>query len=211
MKNFRQIKYLIFILSALWAIILLAQGVAVPLSFFRPLNYVVLAALVIIFAFDKWMWKWRLIRLIFSITTPDLIGTWKGTLLSNWVNPATENSTPPINAYLVVTQTYSSINIKLLTRESSSDLLNGTIDENKGVYRLLGIYLNEPRMSVRDRSQIHFGSIAISVHEGNPPRLEGKYWTDRGTKGEMLFELRIKDTYTSFEDCEKEFTQKQNG
>jgi hypothetical protein len=210
MKNVRQIKCLIFVLSALWALILLAQGIVVPLSFFKPLNYIVLAALMIIFAFDKWMWKWRPIRFIFSIHTPVLNGTWKGTLLSSWINPATGSGIPPINAFLSVTQTYSFINVKLLTRESSSDLLNGTIDENKGVFRLLGTYLNEPRMSVRDRSQIHFGSIAISVHEGNPPRLEGKYWTDRDTKGEMHFDQRINDLYTSFEDCEKAFANTGN-
>jgi hypothetical protein len=47
------------------------------------------------------------------------------------------------------------------------------------------VYRNEPKLSVRDRSPIHYGAIVLDV-QGDPVKeLAGCYWTDRNSRGEL--------------------------
>jgi hypothetical protein len=40
-------------------------------------------------------------------------------------------------------------------------------------------------LSVRNRSAMHYGALQLSVAGSPPERIEGQYWTDRDTKGEL--------------------------
>src|SRR5205809_1015833 len=54
-----------------------------------------------------------------------------------------------------------------------------------GMFTVTGVYRNEPRMSVRDRSAMHHGAILLQI-TGNPPTaLRGTYWTDRMSAGDI--------------------------
>jgi hypothetical protein len=53
------------------------------------------------------------------------------------------------------------------------------------------MYLNKPRSSLVKRSPIHHGSTSLKI-TGNPPiRLRGHYWTDRDTRGELVFSTHV--------------------
>lgn len=174
-----------------WALLLSANGWVIPHSFFAPLSGVVSVLSVGLMAFDRWLWSLPGINRL--VDRPRLKGTWKGTLHSSWVDPAGLQKVPPIEAYVVIRQTYSTLHVRLFTLESQSITLTATImrdaDEQ---YSLAGIYSNEPNLSVRERSPIHFGGIRLRI-EGQPPMtLSGMYWTDRNTRGEMRFE-RVSD------------------
>ena len=65
---------------------------------------------------------------------------------------------------MVVRQTFSTLSMRLMTEESSSELV-GTeiICSADGLYCISGVYRNEPRFQVRDRSEMHYGAVWLKV------------------------------------------------
>ena len=92
---------------------------------------------------------------------------------------------------MVVRQTFSRMSLRLLTPESQSDLLGAeVVRADDGTYRVFGVYRNEPRLGVRERSPIHYGGLVLQVIGSPAVRLTGHYWTDRDTKGEIVLSDR---------------------
>lgn len=169
---------------------LLVRGTPITLTFFSPFNHVLGALLILLGVFDKWGWRLRILRPWF-VNLPDLNGTWRGRLVSNWIDPRTGQSLPPIDTSINIKQTFSSIQLRLTTGESESELLSGgLVRKADGTYKVVGIYRNTPRLSLRDRSPIHHGGLILDVVDNPPTALEGEYWTDRRTQGELRFEER---------------------
>lgn len=134
-------------------------------------------------------------------STPNLHGTWHGVLVSDWKRED-GSSLPPIGVHLVVRQTLSTISMRLLTPESTSVLLGGSVtNEVDGVETMTGIYLNTPDILRRDGSPIHHGGLILQVQGHPPARLEGEYWTDRGTKGTLCFTSRSDELVESFDEA----------
>jgi len=90
----------------------------------------------------------------------------------------------------------------MITKESTSDLLSGNIIQNQaGPNKIAGIYFNTPSISVRDKSPIHFGGLLLEIQPGEKMVLKGNYWTDRGTKGTLRFDKRMKKMCDDFDDA----------
>lgn len=138
--------------AALWAAMLIVQGVSVSAAWFRPFSIVVGAMVLLILAFDRWLWKWRALHPWF-VSKPNLQGTWKGELISSWVKQQSSEPVPPIEAYVVIKQTFSSIRLRLITKESHSDCLVASIcDDAGGTQSIVGTYLNTPKTLQREGS-----------------------------------------------------------
>ena len=197
-----QLSTLIAAAAVIWAAFLIADGVAIDLAFARPFNKVIGWLVLALVVCERWAWRWQWLHPWF-VSTPVLHGTWRGQLVSTWVN-AEGQTVPPIEAYVAVTQTASTIRMRLMTRESESELLGGSfVRDGDGLSRLFGTYRNTPKQEVRHRSQIHHGGLFLSVH-GEPPRvLEGEYWTDRKTTGSLRFEARTSEIHRRFEDANR--------
>lgn len=190
---------LIFIAALVWALLLIIQGVSVTFSLFRPFSTVIGVLVVLMGVFEKWAWRLPILHPWF-VSQPDLGGTWKGQLFSTWTDPKAGSLLPPIDGYLVVRQTFSLIQMMLITNESNSELLSGSVlPEAHGGYVVAGIYRNTPRLLKRAGSPIHHGGILLHVRGSPPQVLEGEYWTDRDTKGELRFFGRSKRILPSFE------------
>jgi hypothetical protein len=129
-----------------------------------------------------------------------LRGTWKGQLVSTWVDPVTNQGRGEIEAYLVIRQTYFTIDVRLLTAESGSVTLSANIvDDGQGVHTLAVLYRNTPRALLRHRSPIGHGGMLLYVRGTPAYRLDGEYWTDRNTKGELTFTARTHEQLHDFE------------
>src|SRR3954470_8222553 len=61
------------------------------------------------------------------VKRPVIDGTWKLQLRSNWKDPATQNTIPPIEGYMVVRQTFSTLSMRLLTAKSHSEVVGTEI------------------------------------------------------------------------------------
>lgn len=192
---------ILLIAAALWGGMLIFDGVAVNGTWFRPFSTVVGVLLLLLVIFDIWAWRWRLLHGWF-VPRPDLRGTWRVELQSNWKNPENNVGVGPIVAYLVIRQTFSTLSVRMLTAESTSELVAAEINKaSDGTYRLAAVYRNEPKLSVRDRSQIHYGAFVLDV-QGDPAKdLVGHYWTDRNTRGEVRTLARHGSIASSFKDA----------
>lgn len=197
---------IVFIVGVVWLILLVIDGVAVELAWLQRLTAVVPVLLVALGIFDRWLWKHPWINGWFA-KRPVLCGTWEVTLQTEWKNPETGEVPGPDLCYMAVRQTFSSLSMRLMTKESSSELVaERIVQAEDGVFRILGVYTNKPRIAVRHRSEIHFGALLLDV-QGDPPiSLEGHYWTDRSTRGSMNFTRRKSDVFASYDGAHTAFS-----
>ncbi len=179
------------------------QGEYVPLDYLKSFSYSVTGVSFLLLLWERWLWSWWGFR-PWLTTRPDIRGTWKGSLVSSWVDPVTKQGRGEIEAYLVVRQTYSTLDVRLLTAESGSVSLSASVVEDQhGIHTLAVVYRNTPRALLRERSPIGYGGMLLYVRGTPVHQLDGEYWTDRKTKGELKFEPRCKDQLHDFEQASK--------
>lgn len=144
------------------------------------------AVLVGVRLWDRWLWRLPALH-PWPVRRPDLEGTWAGFLQSTWRSPETGARMPSIDACLVVRQTFWGLRASLITRESRSQAILAGIHRDEEGCHLWIVYRNEPQLAVQDRSRVHRGCALLRLGrgEGGAPTLEGPYWTDRETAGEL--------------------------
>ena len=192
------IQSLVLLVAGVYLVSYLIRGLPTS-ELFAPVGAAGALASLFVLWFDHQLW--RVPRIGRSLSKrPDIRGTWRGRLASDWVNPKTNQGIPADpQVYLVVRQTFWSVTANLMTKESKSCSTTATIeDDGCGQYQLVAQYRNTPRASVRDRSEVHHGSFKLDIGGEPTDRLEGYYWTDRKTRGELSFDARslnIVDSY----------------
>jgi hypothetical protein len=200
MPSRSQLQVAIGVVILVWAALLFISGVTLKPSFLKPLSLAISVAYYLLVVFDGWLWRlWPISRLSHR---PVLRGTWKGKLQSTWTEPSTESQIDPIEIFLAIRETYSTISMRVMTKESSSRSLVASLEAPRDdVARVSSTYQNVPRLLIQDRSRIHHGALMLDV-EGVPPKgLNGFYWTDRDTKGEVRLRARLPKVYTSFDEA----------
>jgi SMODS-associating 2TM, beta-strand rich effector domain len=186
---------------ATWAIALLVLRLPVTWEDSKPFALTATTLSVTCVIFDKWIWKWPIFK-GWLVNQPDLHGTWKVLLKSDWVNPETKQQVAPIECIMTIRQTYSRFSARLFTRESSSYLVAHKIEQhNDGVFQLFGTYQNTPDIMLRGkRSEIHNGALVLEVRGDPPKSLVGHYWTDRGTRGSLELTDRIPKILSGYQE-----------
>lgn len=179
-------QYATVVVSAVYSCILYFahNDLALPV---RLLLYI-LPVLVIggLLVFDKWLWRVPVVAKWHS--RPVLAGLWSAS-----IRPTENSRIPeggnrgPIEAYIVIEQTFWTTQVSLMTAESQSTSLAAALysrAEGDGK-SLVWSYRTNPRSAVRDRNYSHQGQGEISVPPGGADLLEGTYFTDRLTTGDM--------------------------
>lgn len=195
---------------SLWLVVSLAQGNVLSLESLAPFGIVVGLLAALATWFEKILWRYRYFQ-PWLVKRPDLRGTWKVTLHSDWVDPETSETIPPITAYMGIEQSLSQLQLHLMTPESDSWLIAHSIcpTHSESSYQIAGVYSNKPKAHLREnRSNIHLGSLVLNTHGKQaylPDTLTGEYWTDRKTKGSLELSDRSSDIYTRFEDAASAF------
>ena len=187
----------------LWALVLIFQGQALSAHMLAPFSYVVTGLSVAVVLWERWLWAWPIFRGWLN-KRPDIRGTWKGTLRSDWREPDTKQGLDPIEVFLVIRQTYTTIDVRLFSRESSSISLSGNIfTDSASVCTLAVTFRSTPRILKRDRSPVKPGGMLVSLVGSPIHKLDGEYWTDRATKGEVTLSVRTRATAHDFEEGTK--------
>ena len=195
--------------AIIWGILLVVvSGVAVSITWLRHLSTVTGILLFLLGVFDLWLWRLPILQGWF-VKWPNIRGTWRATLRSTWVDPSSGEGVEQIEGFMVIRQTFSSLSLRLLTSESSSELIGAEINRfSDGTTRIVGIYRNEPRQLLRQRSPIHYGAILLNI-EGKPATcLRGHYWTDRNTAGEIELNNRIREILHDYETAKSMMQRK---
>ncbi len=186
--------------AIIWGgLLVVASGVAVSISWLKPLSTVTGILLFLLGTFDLWLWRLSILQGWF-VKRPIIRGTWRAILRSTWIDPATGQGLEPIEGFMVIRQTYSSLSLRLLTSESSSELIGANINiSSDGTMRIAGVYRNEPRQLLRQSSPIHYGAILLDI-VGRPATCwRGHYWTDRNTCGEIELNNRRNKIFHNYE------------
>lgn len=133
--------------------------------------------------FIAWAWKWKIFY-PWLVPFPNLSGNWEGTIKSNWK----EKELDPIPIEVSITQNFFNIQVRIKTNESRSYSIGASfdIDNERGFQQLFYTYLNTPKAGVRERSEIHYGSTILNFDGFNVTKMDGEYWTDRETTGEII-------------------------
>jgi hypothetical protein len=204
MKPETAVKAILYVAVAAWAVVLFASGQQMSSDALRPLSTVTTVVVFAVMAFDLWLWKWRVFH-GWLVKRPVIDGTWKAELRTNWV-PAAGGEVPPIEAYVVVRQTLSNLSIRLMTAESSSTLVgNEIVCAADGLYCVSGVYRNEPRLQFRERSPIHYGAVWLEVITTPSEAMQGQYWTDRNTAGQMSLSQHQSVKFQDFKAAKAHF------
>ena len=160
----------------------------------------VIPALLVLFAIhERWLWRWQLLHRLGISPAPVLSGTWRGELVTHWKDPETGIALPPKTVYLAIHQTLTTVHVRLLTDESTSDQVSGGMSSDGFVPTIAYTYRNEPDLALRGvRSEIHYGAAVLRVNGKPATELDGRYWTDRPTRGTFRFAehtMRIAQSY----------------
>lgn len=205
------ITVFVVIAATVWLAALLVQGTPVPWAHARPFSIVVssLVGLGTLFEFVLWRQPWLH---GWFVKRPDLRGTWRGEIKSNYIYPEENERLPIIVCYMGVTQTLSKLQMHLMTSESESWLIAEHVRPSPSGYgfQVIGVYTNEPNVHLRDEriSEMHQGAVIVETHGPSlrPRTLTAKYWTDRKTTGTMDFAARIDEVCTRFVDAQRGFS-----
>lgn len=196
------LSVLLVLAVLVWGGSLWALGIPISWEYFKPYTITLTTLTSGVVVFDRWLWKWTLFR-GWLVNQPNLKGTWQVKLVSNYRDAITNEPIDPIDAAMVVRQTFSQLSMRLLTNESSSKLIASNLIANSdGTFDIVGVYQNEPQILLRGaRSEIHFGALKLELHEAKAESLEGHYWTDRETKGSITLSNRRKELVSSYEEA----------
>lgn len=197
MPSSRWVRATVLLTGLLWTGILLLRGIDIQASWLTSLGGVAGVVVVAFFVFEHYLWRAPIVRRF--VHRRIIRGTWRGTLATSWRDRKTGQPPAPMDAYLVINQSYSSISMLLMTQESSSRSIAASLsDPARGQCTVSGVYMNTPRLLIQDRSRIHRGALILEVSGDPPARLEGCYFTDRDTKGELIFDARSPQLHEDF-------------
>lgn len=134
--------------------------------------------------FTNWAWKFKVFY-PWLIPFPNLSGDWEGHLISSYLKDG--KPLDPIPTKVNISQTFFNVQVRIQTGESKSFSTGASfdIDSERGLQQLFYSYLNTPKPSVRDRSEIHYGTTRLEFKSFKVNELEGEYWTSRKTTGEL--------------------------
>jgi len=191
--------------SLVWYLTLLYQGVDVSREHFTPFGTVLSVLVVAALLLEHVLWRVKLFQPWF-VRRPDLRGTWKVELKSDYIDPQAGTQVPVIVCYMGVKQTLSNLQMHLMTPESESWFIADRITPSPSDqgYQVVGVYTNKPQIHLRgNKSDMHQGALVLYTHGAShrPTTITGEYWTDRSTSGSMTFSDRLTKVYTRYDDA----------
>lgn len=151
--------------------------------------------------FERWLWRWSPLH-PHIVSMAVLRGTWKGELRTLWQDAAGQQPAPKV-VFLAVEQTLTTVSVRLMSGESASEQIAGTMRRaSSGRWTLAAVYVNTPTIDRRAGSPIHHGSLVLTIYGSPASRLDGEYWTERPSKGRVAFDASSPVVAESFREAQ---------
>jgi hypothetical protein len=136
--------------------------------------------------FDKWIWKWKPLRVIRLVRVPDFAGDWEGEGVSSYIENG-ERRRYDIRVH--IEQEWTKIQISARTQESRSESLIGSVIVGNGRNPTLSYeYQNHPGQHAAQTMHAHPGMTRLEVID--PTTLDGEYYTGRDRQNYGTLQLR---------------------
>lgn len=134
-----------------------------------------------------WRRLWALVPWIARHTFPDLSGIWEGQLESDWIDPQNQEPLPPIPTKIVISQGLFETSVRLQTGTSASHSNRVILEPNypAATFRVWYTYRNTPNAMAQRVSMEHDGVAFLEWDANEPDKLQGQYFTNRKTKGDI--------------------------
>lgn len=161
--------------------------VKLTLSVWQVLNFSITLSFLIIWTLShkfriKYLWLGNILG------KPPINGLWKGQLISNYKKDIGDEPLPPIEIYFYIKQTYFVINIQSFTKNQRSESILATIYTNSFSSSTKFIYMYQLNRTKNSENKITLGSGDLILTD-NGTRMEGVYWTNSATQGEIEMNL----------------------
>lgn len=177
-------------ISGIYSIILFNLGLNLPGWSRFVISFLPTLAVAAVVVWDLWLWRFPGVQRL--VRRPDLRGLWSVTL-----TPHPDSSIPeggnrgPISAFLEINQSYWAVHLRLYTDQSSSKstATSWLPAYESSVDNLTFTYDNTPKVSESPRSMRSSGACNLMPTSLRPDEIEGTYFTDRSTKGDMALVL----------------------
>jgi hypothetical protein len=193
------------VVGTAYAAALYLSGVHIQAGTKQALGYLPTALTFLVTLWDIWLWRLPLLQRLAK--RPWISGTWSATLTptaASVIPPG--GSHGPVEAYLMIEQTFWSIGIRQYTSESRSNS-GATMwgETTSGSDRTFTYnYASHPRQAIADRSPSHLGTVTLDVVGLRPSTITGDYFTNRYTKGDLTLHLVDRTTdYADFASVQK--------
>src|SRR5437867_1592819 len=105
--------------ALVWGFVLFLHGTPVTGAHLTPFGIVVGFLVTLGAVFEHILWRYPWLHGWF-VKRPNLKGTWHVRLQSDWIDPASQKRIDPIEGFMGVTQSYSTLQMHLMTTESES-------------------------------------------------------------------------------------------
>lgn len=126
--------------------------------------------------YERWLWRWNPFE-----KTPRLAKCYDGTLHYNF-NGIEESK--PIEVR--VKQSLLRIQVSTRTDMNSSNSISATITDEHGENILYYQYRTAPDLTTKRENPMQYGACRMRI-DGNEQQLRGSYWTDRPSRGDMIW------------------------
>ena len=144
---------------------------------------------VLYFAFDRFLWRWALLRRFLLV--PDLNGKWE--VSGRTLVKKGENVDWPWDGVMTIAQSWSKISIAIKGSQSASSSIAASLyREPAHGYRLIYHYDNKPSADQPDLHR-HCGLCDI-LFDADVSQAEGQYFTDRARLTVGSIKLRKQGT-----------------
>lgn len=144
--------------------------------------------------FNKYLWHWRVFRIVGIVTVSDLRGRWTGKQISSYKENGMNKEIP---CYLEITQSFSKIFVRAYYQKSQSEsLVAGFTKLNDQVY-LYYTYDNDPNSLKSGTMQSHKGTVKL-MYSQKENKLMGFYFNSIGNQGEMQYDFETRETLFRF-------------
>lgn len=175
------------VVSLVWMAVLFASGIELPTLGKQLIAYLPTFLVLLAVAFDLWIWKIPVLGRLHR--RPRIYGTWETTITPHPGSHIPEGGTRvPIQGTTTVEQTFWTLSVIMKTAESESISRAESIAADGGSKTrkvMTYTYMNTPQLAVRDRSPIHVGAANLTIEGLHPRSMNGTYWTDRLTIGDL--------------------------
>lgn len=186
------------LVKAITYVTLAAMGAAWLLLGTKALTYasLIVAAVSLVFlGFARHAWRWPLLNGL-VVKHPDLTGTWRYEINSEYVDPLTA-STVKKTAFAVVKQTLTSTTVLVWTDNARSESIGATIEIDRDDLFTLAVPFICKVRSEHDEP-IHYGCALFEKVRRGAKEIEGRYWTERATKGTVRLSDRRPEEIGSY-------------
>ena len=172
--------------------IILATGGSVNINAAKALASASSVVILVLLAFDKWLWRLPGVRQLHK--RPVLHGTWKTELRTSYRDRQDEL----IECYLVIDQSYSQICARMLFDRSRSASMSGELVREDGRCVLYYVFRSDKGALEPATNPPSRGAADLTVGMLPAIHLEGDYWMEVGTKGQLRTIGRSKKIYDTF-------------